>query len=54
MLLKELFENINQPLIAPNGHQSNLNRLQYQFVRTPEFKNGLETGKIILMLPLKW
>jgi hypothetical protein len=38
MLLKELFENINQPLIAPNGEKSNLNHVQYQLVRTPEFK----------------
>ena len=38
MLLKELFENINQPLKAPNGQPSNLNSVQYQMVRTPEFK----------------
>lgn len=39
MLLKELFENINPPLIAPNGKKSNLNSVQYQMVRTKEFKN---------------
>ena len=38
MLLKELFENINQPLKAPNGEKSNLNKGQYYQVRTPEFK----------------
>lgn len=39
MLLKELFENINQPLKASNGQPTNLNSVQYQMVRTPEFKN---------------
>jgi hypothetical protein len=38
MLLRELFENINQPLIAPNGKKSNLNKGQYYLVRTPAFK----------------
>jgi hypothetical protein len=38
MLLKELFENINQPLKAPNGQPSNLNSVQYQMVRTSAFK----------------
>ena len=38
MLLKELFENINQPLKAPNGQPSNLNHVQYQMVRTNDFK----------------
>lgn len=38
MLLKELFENINQPLLAPNGKKSNLNKGQYYQVRTTEFK----------------
>jgi len=47
MLLKELFENINQPLKAPNGQPSNLNSVQYQMVRTPEFKHWFGDSKVI-------
>jgi hypothetical protein len=47
MLLNELFENINQPLKAPNGQPSNLNSVQYQMVRTPEFKHWFGDSKVI-------
>ena len=47
MLLKELFETINQPLKAPNGQPTNLNSVQYQMVRTPEFKNWFGDSKVI-------
>ena len=34
----KLFEDYHKPLLAPNGKESNLNNLQYQLVRTPQFK----------------
>lgn len=37
MLLKEI-KQLDAPLKAPNGQPSNLNYVQYQMVRTPEFK----------------
>ena len=36
MLLRELFDT---ELLAPNGHKSNLNKIQYHQVRSKEFKN---------------
>jgi 8-oxo-dGTP pyrophosphatase MutT (NUDIX family) len=38
-LKKELYKKtIKKKLLAPNGKQSNLNEIQYNLVRTPEFK----------------